>query len=328
MGRKIKSSTHLPERMYLHKGTYYLVNKDSKWLNLGKSLTSAIAEYHRLVPSQTSIKTMGELIDRYMIEISPTKAESTYKGEIQEAKLLRAAFGEMYPKDVTPVVIYEYMDFRSQTAPVRVNREVALLSHMFKKAMRWGLVESNPCRDVERNPERPRHRYVTDDELLAFKSIVPEWLSLYIDLKSLTGLRQTDMLSLRFDSFIEDGLLTGMSKTEKRTGKKYLFEWSDQLRATLDKIQQLPGKVKSLYLFSNRKGQPYTGDGFRSIWHNWMVKALDRELLSERFQERDIRKKTASDVELEHAQLLLGHESVKTTIRNYRLLPIKVKPSK
>ena len=174
-----------PERMYLHKGTYYLVNKDSKWLNLGKSLTSAIAEYHRLVPSQTSIKTMGELIDRYMIEISPTKAESTYKGEIQEAKLLRAAFGEMYPRDVTPVVIYEYMDFRSQTAPVRVNREVALLSHMFKKAMRWGLVESNPCRDVERNPERPRHRYVTNDELLAFKSIVPEWLSLYIDLKSI-----------------------------------------------------------------------------------------------------------------------------------------------
>ncbi|AFT76888.1 phage integrase family protein [Alteromonas macleodii str. 'Black Sea 11'] len=33
-----------------------------------------------------------------------------------------------------------------------------------------------------------------------------------------------------------------------------------------------------------------------------MVKALDRELLSERFQERDIRKKTASDVELEDAQ--------------------------
>jgi len=48
--------------------------------------------------------------------------------------------------------------------------------------------------------------------------------------------------------------------------------------------------------------QIYTDDGFRSIWHNWMVKALDRELLSERFQERDIRKKTASDVELEDAQ--------------------------
>ena len=72
----------------------------------------------------------------------------------------------------------------------------------------------------------------------------------------------------------------------------------------------------------------YTGDGFHSIWHNWMVKALDKELLSERFQERDIRKNTASEVELEHTQLLLGHDSVKTTIRNYRLLPIKVKLSK
>ncbi|MEQ5809562.1 hypothetical protein J3369_19330 [Alteromonas sp. NFXS44] len=119
-----------------------------------------------------------------------------------------------------------------------------------------------------------------------------------------------------------------MSKTQKRTGKKYLFEWSDQLRLTLERIQKLPGKVKSLYLFSNRKGQPYTAGGFRGIWRTWMIKALEKEVLTERFQERDIRKKTASDVELEHAQLLLGHESVKTTIRNYRLLPIKVKPSK
>ena len=56
----------------------------------------------------------------------------------------------------------------------------------------------------------------------------------------------------------------------------------------------------------------YTGDGFHSIWHNWMVKALDKELLSERFQERDIRKNTASEVELEHTQLLLG--TVRSTV--------------
>ena len=102
--------------------------------------------------------------------------------------------------------------------------------------MRWGAVERNLGRDVERNPEKPRNRYVSDEELQAFKSIVPKWPLLYIYLKSLTGLRQTDMLSLRFDSFIGGGLLTGMSKTQKRTGKKYLFEWSDQLRVVLKRI--------------------------------------------------------------------------------------------
>ena len=59
-----------------------------------------------------------------------------------------------------------------------------------------------------------------------------------------------------------------------------------------------------------------------------MRKAIDREILSDRFQERDIRKTTVSEIELEHAQLLFGHESVKTTDQNYRLLPIRLKPSK
>ncbi|AWL10816.1 hypothetical protein HMF8227_00309 [Saliniradius amylolyticus] len=328
MGRKRKSGGHLPERMYHHKGTYYLVDKDNKWTNLGKSLPKAMAKYHKLVPSQRAIRTMGELIDRYMVEVSPNNAPTTYKSEIAAAKLLRAAFNEMDPRDVTPVTIYEYIDYRSQTAPVRVNREISLLSSIFTKGIRWGALEANPCRDVKKNPERPRQRYVSDEELAAFKSFIPQWLSLYIDLKCLTGLRQTDMLALRFDSFIEEGLLTGMSKTEKRTGKKFLFEWSDQFKATVDKIRGQSGKVKSLYLFSTRQGQPYTADGFRSIWHRWMVKALEEGVLEERFQERDIRKKTASEIDLEHAKLLLGHESVKTTLRNYRLLPTRVKPSK
>lgn len=59
-----------------------------------------------------------------------------------------------------------------------------------------------------------------------------------------------------------------------------------------------------------------------------MSKALDYGVLNERFQERDIRAKAASDIEQEHATLLLGHESGKTTQRHYRRLPTRVKPSK
>lgn len=253
MGRKRKKGSHLPERMYDHKGTYYLVEHDGKWVNLGKKLPTALAEYHKLVQSDNTIDNMGDLIDRYMVEVSPTKRESTYKSEMAAAKFLRAAFHEIRPTDVTPQAIYQYMDFRSKTAPVRVNREIALLSHMFKKAIRWGTAKSNPCHDVERNPEQPRDRYVTDNELLTFQDVIPKWLALYLDLKLLTGLRQTDLLQLRFDAFNEDGLLVKISKTKRSTKKQLLIEWTDELRQTVEAIRGLPGKIKSLYVFSTRK---------------------------------------------------------------------------
>jgi hypothetical protein len=43
---------------------------------------------------------------------------------------------------------------------VRDNREKALLSHCFTKAMVQGWVDANPCRGVHRNSERPRERMI------------------------------------------------------------------------------------------------------------------------------------------------------------------------
>jgi hypothetical protein len=47
---------------------------------------------------------------------------------------------------------------------VRSNREKALLSHCFTKAMVQGWVDANPCRGVHRNRERPRERMIDDTE--------------------------------------------------------------------------------------------------------------------------------------------------------------------
>jgi hypothetical protein len=51
---------------------------------------------------------------------------------------------------------------------------LALLSKMFNLAERWGLrVDgTNPCRHVERFPERPRERFLCDDELARLGSVL------------------------------------------------------------------------------------------------------------------------------------------------------------
>ena len=59
-----------------------------------------------------------------------------------------------------------------------------------------------------------------------------------------------------------------------------------------------------------------------------MDKALTETRLEVRFQERDLRAKTASDMPLELATALLGHVDARLTQRVYRRRPDVVKPLK
>jgi integrase len=80
-------------------------------------------------------------------------------------------------------------------------------------------------------------------------------------------------------------------------------------------------------LISNRKRQPYTPDGFSSLWDRWRRRALAAKVIVQNFNDTDIRAASSADVEtLEEAARLLGHASPQTTQRHYRRRPAKVRP--
>lgn len=51
---------------------------------------------------------------------------------------------------------------KGQGTLVRANREKALLSHVYTKAMERGMVDYNPCRGVLRNAEMAPERMIED----------------------------------------------------------------------------------------------------------------------------------------------------------------------
>jgi integrase len=55
-----------------------------------------------------------------------------------------------------------------QDTPIAANRCLALTSHIFSMAEKWGIVAvgTNPCRGIDRFPEKARERYLSDDELI------------------------------------------------------------------------------------------------------------------------------------------------------------------
>jgi integrase len=156
------------------------------------------------------------------------------------------------------------------------------------------------------------------------------FLTAYINLKLLIGCRKSDMLSIKLSDLTDEGIFVQPKKTAHSTGEAMIYEWDQELRQAVDTVRSQHRKVSSIWLFHNRKGQPYikedgTTSGFDSIWQRFIKKALAETDLQERFREHDLRAKTASDIDLEHAQQLLGHSNAAITQKVYRRRPKLVK---
>jgi integrase len=259
-------------------------------------------------------------MDAYLREKVPTKKPRTQDDYLDAITRLRPVFGAMWPEDLLPKHVYQYL--RERTAKVRGNREIAVLSNVMQQAIEMGLVDANPCKQVRRNTESPRERAVTDDDLTAFLPHCPAWLRAYIGLKTLTGLRQGDMLRLGKANERDDGLYV---ETGKR-GKKLLFNWTPALRSALDACKAIRRRVSTLHLFASRNGTPMTASGFKTAWARAMGKAVEKGV--ESFAENDLRAKVAGEaMELgQDAASMMGHSTDAVTRRHYIRGTRKVSP--
>ena len=299
-----------------------IAHYNKSWIRLGKTYSEALRVYADIVEDNTPLKTMHDLFNRYMNEVTFNKPKSTQRNQLSQLDRLIKVFGKMPPLSVQKKHIYGYLDARKK-APVSANRDVALLSSVFKKAIRWGVVEKNPCLGIEKHKEKPRDRYVTDDEFAAFyNQLENPMLKVYIQVKYITGQRQQDILGIRLSDLTDEGILF----SNKKTSKKFLMEWTDELRQAIADAKSIKRRVGTMYLFATRMGGRYTSDGFRSIWQRAMRNYSAKG--HQRFTEHDIRAKTASDTTAEHANEIMRHNSVAFTDKVYRRQLKKVRPLK
>jgi integrase len=96
-----------------------------------------------------------------------------------------------------------------QPTPIRANRCLALLSTMLNYAERKGLLPpgANPCRHVERFPERQRERFLSEAEIARLGAVLTEAAQLgehasvvaALRLLIFTGCRLGEILTLQWD---------------------------------------------------------------------------------------------------------------------------------
>lgn len=345
---RLKSNTGLPKRWRLKNGAYrYQVppGQESRWdgrkeFTLGKNLPDAYKIWAERIAEATKVTTVDDLLDRYLIEVVPTKKPATQSSDIRIVPILRKRFGHFTvqpgPLGIEPRHIFEYVSKRK--ALTRGHREAAVLSHAFTWAVQWGIIKVHPfLRQVrfERGlqPKRKK-RYVEDWEIVEALTLKPyrkrgsvlmcqAWIRLKL---ANIGLRATDMLLLKVSDANAEGFTVQPSKTENTTERVQFFKWTpDRKRAWDMALAARPIDIGP-YVFCNTLGEPYfkedtgSASGFESIWQRFMTRVLKETKVKQRFAERHLRSKVGSDAEsIERAQKILGHADQKVTQTFYRL---------
>jgi len=350
----------LPARwQFRHGAWYYRVppGREDLWdgktqFLLGRTLPEAYRAYAERLGSANTVRTIGELLDRYLLEVVPVKAPSTQETNRLAIRCLRGVFGERPLSPFPPVLVYQYVDKRSKKhrdaetgkvtgGRVAAHREIEVLSHAYTKAVQWGYIDRHPFKgEVRLEGERARNRYVEDWEIVECLSLPSKRkkgsvraIQAYLRLKLLTGMARGDLLRLRPAEFTDDGIPVQRHKTAGTSGKRTVYAWTAELRAAVSMALEARPVHISPWLFCTRRGECYikgpkeTANGFDSMWGRFVERVLKETKVKERFHEHDMRAKVASDAKsLEHARALLAHSDSRMTERAYRRKPERVLP--
>lgn len=339
--KRLDEHRGLPARWRFKNGAYrYQVPQEQRaaWdgkaeFTLGRTLPEAYRVWADRVGRVTRIETVAGLLDRYALEVTPTKRPASQRGDAVNSAVIRKRFGHFGLSEIEPHHVYEYVSKRGKLTAA--HREMELLSHALTWAVQWGLIKAHPFKGQVRferalQPQR-KQRYVEDWEIIEALSLPAlrkrgsvQMCQAYIRLKLVTGLRQTDLLRLRKSDGQPDGISVTPSKTAGTTGRAQLFKWTPERRQAWDMALATRPVDIAPYVFCTARGESYYDEatgrapGFSSIWQRFMAR-VTKETKAKRFAERDLRAKVGSDAEtLERARRILGHADSRTTLTFYR----------
>ena len=265
---------------------------------------------------ERNAETVADLADRFLAEHGARLRPKTlldYRRMIDHH--VRPALGRHKVKSVTFTDIDRLHRHISETAPYQANRVLAVLSAMFARATRWHMRPDNPCRDITRNKEHGRERYLSGDELtrllVALDSYRDQHTAAIFKLLLLTGSRRGEVLSMRWEDInLSDGTWT---KPHGRTKQKeqHAVPLSAAARAILAELKPDP----SGFIFPAGRGA--TGP-MRTVEKPW--KTICQAAGVTGLRTHDLRHNYASQLASSGVGLytigkLLGHKKPSTTSR-------------
>ncbi len=302
-----------------------------KPINLGTDREAAITEVLRLNRQAPDSGTFAELWRLY--QKTPEWADLA-EGTRTDYTLcwtqLKPRFGTMSPRALTAQHCRRYLRVERADAPVRANRELAVLSNLCTVAIDTGDADINVCRHVRRNKERPRHLAPEAQTLQRFLSWA--WtrggsaavLSGMAEFAARSGNRRVEFRELHWPQWGE--LEARLFRAKRRAGAPAVVEVisnSDDLADLRRRMLAISGTDKTGPVFPAARGGAYRDRAFKSAWQRLLADAMDASagppvlVASERFTFHDLRAYFTTEHKRQRGQLPDLHANTATTARVY-----------
>jgi integrase len=216
-----------------------------------------------------SAPTVSDLAERFKSGHIATKTKA--RTAIEYRHLLDAnvlpALGRLRVSEVTRKHVTD-LHHSLRSKPYAANRTLAVLSKMFNLAEKWGERPdgTNPCRHVEKYPERKRERFLSEAELARLGEALAAaerdtsespFSVAAIRLLVFTGTRRNEILTLKWE--VVDFDRACLRLPDSKTGAKtvYLNPPALQLLASLPRIKGnafvIPGERAGAHLVNIEK---------------------------------------------------------------------------
>ena len=269
-----------------------------------------------------------DIVTRYLESVTIQKAPTTQEREKRVAKVLKLHFGcDTLLPDITPSVVAKYRDQRlSSVSAYPVRLELALLSHIFKKAIKeWELPLENPVNAIER-PKVPKGRiiFLKEEEAVRLlkecRASKNKMLYPYILVLLHSAMRPSEAAGLRWSQIDlkKRSLTLSVTKTEPRT-----VPLTKAVVAALKKIKDRNKDSDFVFLNGEGKSQQarnIPSSRFRPAFDNARARAGLPAL-----HMHDLRHTAASHMLMAGTDLrtlasILGHSTLQMVLRYTHLL--------
>ena len=240
-----------------------------------KALQSRVGDITKGTFDLAKTKTyplFSKLLKEYLEHSKTDKKLNSYRRDLVSSKHLFEYFGnkridaidlwnvKKYQKKRKEDIIARYPDKDERDISLAsINREIACLRHFYSLAMESGKIDKNPFtvgKKVKMFPEKPKERYLTENEVIAFldscKKSDNRFLKVIVLTALHTGTRLQETLNIKVEDVDFRNSLIYLPYTKNGDRGKVVI--NDILEGILKKHI---GERESGYLFRNKDGKPF-----------------------------------------------------------------------
>ena len=292
--------------------------KDAETLLLSRKNAAKLEQKPELKKIENH--TFKELTDKYMSWVNGRQKAAKIKGYIT-GQLLET-FGNLPLRRFSTSLAEQLQTdiINKGRKPATNNKTLNILKHMFSKATEWEMVESDVLKCIRKVKLLPdtgsRLRYLSVEECQALVNACDNHLKPIVVTALNSGMRRGEILSLEWDNHID--LKHGFILLEiTKNGERREIPINNTLKSTL---QSLTRRIDIPYVFfDNVTGKRYLN--VKTSFKTALRKAGIRD-----FHFHDLRHTFASHlvmagVDITTVSRLLGHKSLKMTLRYAHLAP-------